>query len=290
MSATRINTSVSAATSPNSAPVKIGILALARDCEATLPSFISWLKDLEQEGFSSVTWVGENGSSDRTRQLLEAASSSSFIVLDTSFMSDVPSRLARMAMGREALLQAAVRADLDAQFICVADLDNVMTSPPTPVVLRSALHYLNDPLIFAVGATSDPFYYDLLSFLAEGHDYRSLQAEIEKAKKHLMTYFQFHRDKIYSNQKRLTITSPLACVSSFNGLCLYRKEEFFQGTYRSYDEANVCEHVNFNLSLARRTGKTMLIVPELRLAMPRDHGPVTFLRFWKDRVYKALNL
>jgi hypothetical protein len=269
-------------------PVRLIVLALARDCAPTLPVFFQWLRDLQGKGFSVTTWVGENGSQDGSRKLLDGAASGTFTVLETSFMAEAPNRLARMALGREALLEVARQQGGETDFVCVVDLDNVMASPPPPDALRAALRYFNDPTIFAIGATSDPYYYDLLSLQAPGHDYRRLQREINEAKKHPFSYYQFQRDRIFSVQRRLAITSAFRCTSSFNGLCLYRTEDFFRGSYRSEEETEICEHISLNHSIAGATGKTMLIVPDLRLSTPADHNPVGFLRFWADRVQKAL--
>jgi len=262
-------------------------LCLARNCEATLPKFFSYLDLLDNWGFHCTSIIGEDSSRDRTRALILDARGSRIELIDTSFMAEEPSRLKRMALGREALLDVYRARRGDENFVCVADLDNVMISPPTPAAVKNAIDRLRlDRSLFALGATSRPVYYDLLSFKANGQDYRSLNTEISKAKKNPLTYFQFHKRRIYKHQRLLTQPEPIPCCSSFNGFCIYNAEDYSLGSYRADDEADVCEHVSFNLSIIRQTGKGMLIAPELFIQTPRDHAPVGVFRFWCDRVGK----
>jgi hypothetical protein len=264
-------------------------LCLARDCEQTIPIFFAYLELLEKYGFHCTGIVGENGSRDRTRMLIEQAVGPRIELLDTTFMAAGASRLERMAIGRQALLERA-RARLEpGEYVCVADLDNVMIAPPDPTGVRTAIERLRTgKALFAVGATSDPVYYDLLSVRADGHDYSKMNAEITDAKRNPLTYFRFHQRRIYRNQRLLTQPEPILCTSSFNGFCLYNGKDYRLGTYRARDEADVCEHVTLNLSIASRTGKAMLIAPELIIQAPADHAPVGFLRFWRDRIAKLL--
>jgi hypothetical protein len=270
-------------------PINILFLCLARNCAGTLPIFFSYLDRLEEHGFRCEGIIGENGSRDNTRALIEQAAGLRIEFLDTFFMARSKSRLVRMAMGRQALLQRAKAREGTEDYVCVADLDNVMAAPPSPEAVRKAIEHLRaNKALFAVGAVSTPVYYDLLSLRANGHDYSKLAVEIAEAKKRPLTYFQFHQRRIYGNQKRIANHEPFPCVSSFNGFCVYNAVDYRLGTYRADDEANVCEHVTFNLSIVRQTGKIMLIAPELVIQTPPDHAPVGFFRFWSDRIVERL--
>jgi hypothetical protein len=270
-------------------PSTILFLGLARDCEATLPIFFRYLGQLRDHGLSCSALVGENGSRDRTRLLLEQASGAQLQVVDTAFMAQGNSRLARMARGRQALLEAAAAMAPEPAYVCVLDLDNVMREPPGPEAVLKAIERLEaDRCLFAVGATSSPVYYDLLALRAEGHDYATLNADLAAAKKRPFTYYQFHRDRIYRHQKAMTRAQPIPCLSSFNGFCLYRAADYWTGTYRGPGEEGLCEHVSLNLAIGRATCKRMLIAPELQVRTPADHAPVTWFRFWLDRLGKVM--
>ena len=196
-----------------------------------------------------------------------------------------------MATGRQALLDALRLKSRTEDFVCVADMDNVMIAPPAPASVEAAIQRLRaDASLFAVAATSAPFFYDLLALRLPGHDYAGLNAEIAAAKKNPFTYFEFHRTRIYRNQCLMTRPEPILCESSFNGLCIYNSVDYRLGDYRAPNEADVSEHVSMNLSISRKTGKRMLIAPDLVIKAPADHEPVGFFRFWTDRARKLLPL
>jgi hypothetical protein len=272
-------------------PISILFLCLARDCADTIPRFFAYLDRLESAGFRCAAIIGENGSSDGTRTLIEEAAGPKITLLDTTLMAGGRSRLVRMAIGRQALLDAAEARGINEDFICVVDLDNVIVNPPSPPAVRAAVERLQaDATIFAVGATSFPVYYDLLSLRVEGYEFLSnLNKEITDAKKRPCSYFRFHQEHIYDNQRLMTRDLPVLCASSFNGFCLYNASDYCLGSYRADDEADVCEHVSLNLSIGRVTGKKMQISRDLVIQAPADHIPVGFFRFWSNRIVKRLS-
>ncbi len=264
-------------------------LGLARNCEATLPNFLGYLDDLEANGLKTTAIVGENASSDRTPEILASARSTRLEVLNTSMMAGGSTRLVRMAIGRQALLERAQSLRLGETYICVADMDNVMLKPPDPSSVSLAIKRLReDRSLFAVGATSYPVYYDLLALRTSDQDYSTLHTELVEAKKNPFTYFQFHKRRIYQNQRLMTVDKPVPCASTFNGFCIYRAEDYYRGSYRDPAESVICEHVSLNLSIGHETGRHMLVLPELRLEAPEDHRPVGFFEFWAGRVLEQL--
>jgi hypothetical protein len=267
-------------------PISVLFLCLARDCADTIPLFFAYLERLAGYGFRYTAIIGENGSSDRTRMLIEEAAGPKITLLDTAFMEEGGSRLIRMAMGRQALLDAAEARGIGEDYICVCDLDNVMAIPPDPAAVRASIERLQtDATLFAIGASSFPVYYDVLSLRIAGCDsLSSLNTEIADAKKRPLSYFRFYQERIYRNQRLMTSAAPILCASSFNGFCLYKASDYRLGSYRAGDEADVCEHVNLNLSIGSITGKKMLISPDLVIQAPADHIPVGFFRFWADRI------
>jgi len=269
--------------------MNILFLCLARNCESTLPTFFSYLEHLRSFGLLCTAIIGENGSRDNTRTLVEQTICPGIELFDTAFMESEKSRLRRMAKGRQALLEAANCRGVDHDYVCVVDLDGVISEPPAPEAVMNGIERLkSDDDLFAIGATSLPVYYDLLSLRTEGHDYSNLNAEIAVAKKRPFSYFHFHQRRIYRNQRLMTRPYPIHCTSSFNGFCLYNASDYWLGTYRAHNEASVCEHVTFNLSIAHATGKRMLILPELTVRAPADHAPVGFFRFWHDRIKEVV--
>lgn len=56
---------------------------------------------------------------------------------------------------------------------------------------------------------------------------------------------------------------PVPVCSAFGGFCIYRAEDFLQGTYDGSD----CEHVTFHASIAQKTGKRLYLNPSQRTVM-----------------------
>jgi hypothetical protein len=270
---------------------EILFLCLARDCAKTFPLFVNYLKRLNSNGFSCSAIIGENNSKDNTREIILQASGSGIELLDTVFMAGVKSRLARMALGRQALLDISRKRIINTDYIIIADLDNAIKAPPESKHIHLAIERMTkDEHLFAVSAASSPVYYDLLSLRADGFEFlENLNREITVAKHKPLDYYRFHQRWIYNNQKKVTSLIPMRCRSSFNGFCLYRATDYFLGSYRADNEADVCEHVSINLSINRQTGKHILIDENLVLKAPEDHLPVNPVKFWLDRIRKHVS-
>jgi GT2 family glycosyltransferase len=264
-------------------------LCLARNCASTLPVFFTYLDQLRKVGISCSAIIGENGSTDSTRDLIQAAKPD-VTLLDTSFMDEVPALRVRIAVGRQALWDAALAREGREEFVCVADLDQAIATPPQPEAVAEAIRVLRaDASLYAVGASSRPVYYDLVSLRAEGFEFLDqLNYAIDRAKKHPLTYYHFHQEHMYSAQKKVTQALPMMCASSFNGFCIYNAIDYRKGCYRAPDEAYICEHVNFNQSVVRETGKKMLVSLSLEIQAPAEHTSVGFLKFWFDRVRRRV--
>ena len=58
-------------------------------------------------------------------------------------------------------------------------------------------------------------------------------------------------------------SDPVPCRSAFGGMCIYRPEAYFSGTYTGHD----CEHVDFHRSVAEATGLRMYLNPAQRIVM-----------------------
>jgi hypothetical protein len=272
---------------PQTSP-ELVFLSLARNCASTLPLFLRFLSELQRSGLSCAALIGENGSMDETRALILEAAPYNVHLCKTDFLETQFKRLVRMAHGREALLTIARERWPDAQYVCVADLDNVFALPPQPHVMREVIATLSkDPSLFALGASTQPVYYDLLALRTPLVDCSTLYSGIKAAQSNPFTYFRFHEQHLYSAQRSISRLVPLRCTSSFNGMCIYKASRYYRGTYRANDEDLVCEHVTMNASISLLFGEEMLISDRLVLATPPDHGPATLFRFLLRRLRKV---
>ena len=77
-------------------------------------------------------------------------------------------------------------------------------------------------------------------------------------------------------------------MSAFNGLCLYRHEDYSRGSYTAGSDFRVCEHLTFNRSIAAATGRAMVIDPTLAVRTPVEHGRRSLPMFWVQRALKGV--
>jgi hypothetical protein len=251
----------------------IVFLGLARDCASTLPGSFRALERLGNAGLGVHLFVGENGSKDNTRSLLErAVHNGQVTVVDTSFMSSAQNRLHRMAVGRERLASEIKSLGHTVNVVGVVDLDEPFLAQLDPDLVATQLERLDDPELFGVSATSRPSYYDLLAFEDEKRSYTYLDRRIKELRRHPVQYYRLFRDVLYTDQERLTSSEDILCTSAFNGLALYKAATFVRGSYLPpYGGPWICEHVTFNRSLAAATGKHMLVNGALVMPAPPEH-------------------
>lgn len=256
-------------------------LALARDCAKTLPSALQALEYFDASGLSVRAVIGENGSKDSTRYLLDHRLVS---VVDTSSMGSVKNRLERMALGRQIVAEHA--KTLNAKAIAVVDLDEPFMASLRADQLRGVLDRLPD--VFAIAASSAPTYYDLLAFEdLNGEGFIGLDDQIRESERNPFRYYSLFRDTIYPAQKRLTINGDLWCRSAFNGLCIYNADAYRVGSYLPVDSYPfICEHITFNRSVSFSTGQRMLVDSTLVLPTPPEHGRRSLCGFVWQRAKK----
>lgn len=264
-------------------------LGLARNCAGTLPGFLTLLDELCAEGSGAFAIIGENGSRDDTRSLLEGADRAGTIkFVPTEFMAREPDRLRRMALGRECLKRELDAARWRPCFVCVADLDSVLARPPSIAALFRAAAKLSRPGVVGVSATSRPHYYDLLAYRDDDLQFDWLLGELGDARQNLFTYRRLFRSRIYPHQDALTTDREIVCLSAFNGLCIYKAQTYRTGSYLD-DGPSRCEHVTFNRSILRDAGDHLLVDPQLVLATPEDHRQEGFVSFVWRRIRRRLS-
>lgn len=266
------------------------VLALARDCALYLPRLFAFLDTLIEGGEQPHAFVGENGSRDGTRALIEARTRDrgDASLVDTAAMSDVHGRYDRMAIGRDIVAAAAAGAGPDDSVILL-DLDSVTERLPTYGQIASAVALLDArPDLAGVAASSRPYYYDLLALRWPGRFDRDVGLEIDRHRRHPLRYYRTFRRQIYPEQRQVTVATDRCCTSAFNGMCVYRARDYFAQTYSVAAPLAVCEHVPFNQAICARGNRRILISDDLPVAMPAEHGPVSAAGFFVGRARKAL--
>lgn len=210
--------------------------------------------------------------------------------MDTSFLAHVPGRLQRMALGRERLAAEVREMGDGVRAVCVVDVDEQFFDSLDPALLVARLQRLeSDDAVFALSATSRPTYYDLLAFEDGCRSFPRLLEQIRQREGHPLAYYRFFRDVFYPAQRSLTTDDDIVCTSAFNGLCLYRRDSFVAGSYLPPAGGEwICEHVTFHRSIARATGRSMVVDGTLVLPTPPEHGHRSLPGFVAQRLVKLV--
>ena len=271
--------------------MRLLFLGLARNCADSLPRFFDFVRKVGALGYRCHIVIGENGSSDGTRDVIRANSSDLDVcVEDTGFIEVHEKRLQRMAVARERLLQMGRERYGHVDFIVVCDLDSVMRRPPAAASFSTAVQHLsNRDDIYAKSASSYPYYYDLLAYNDDIAHNNTLAADIERAKRRPWSYFLFMNRNVYRKQKEVSSQLPRLVVSAFNGMCIYKPNYYLTSSYNIGDDFSRCEHLALNTNIFRSSGRKIWISDTLQIATPDEHGPATFVPFWTKRIVKLIS-
>jgi hypothetical protein len=262
---------------------------LAKDCARTLPNLFLTMDNLRQHGVLCGAGIGENGSKDVTRAMIIECGRPGVELIDTSEVADLSCRLERIARAREIVRLEICEAFSSTSYVCVLDTDDVLGEPVPFASIKVAMDMLDAmPSIYAVSATSLPWYYDLLAYKSGEYDFSRLESEIQSRRRNLLEYYEFHRSFIYPAQRAITHHGTHMVRSAFNGLCIYRFSDYSRGSYTRENNFSSCEHVVFNESVSENGRRNMLIMNDLRVTMPLGHGPSGLIYFFWLRICRTV--
>lgn len=257
----------------------IAVLGLARDCSGTLNLHFEELMKLTEIGFDWYVIIGENASRDSTRNILESASIELPLeIVATDEMAQHSDRLRRMAVGRQLLHEKLQRKSKPPDYVVVIDFD--LSGRGVCQAIGQGVEFLSEnPDYFAVGATSRPRYYDLLAFESPQLSFEWLGATDFTAQSKIDT-LKMHARRIKPAQEALTdYDSTIPCVSTFNGLCIYRYQAFALGTYLDSAETPRCEHITFNRQVGELSRLKIAIHPRVVVDAPSQYVYDSFLGY-----------
>lgn len=256
-------------------------LALARDCAKTIPGALRSLESYDASGLQVHMVVGEDGSKDSSRELLDHHL---VTVVDTSEMSTASNRLERMAIGRQ--IVANHSRDMKTRSFAVVDLDEPFLRSVNVNQLRSSISRFDS--VFAVSAKSSPTYYDLLAYDRGPGNFIHLEDQIREARSNVFKYYELFAYEIYPAQALITNDGDINCISAFNGLAIYEPDAYRSGSYMPSEPGPwVCEHITFNRGVSASTGQEMFVDSTLVLPTPPEHGRRGLFGFIWQRVKKV---
>ena len=263
-------------------------LGLARNIENTIYNFFSSVEKLSKSQQILVI-IGENSSTDKTRNILENYKNKNFefIFLKTDSLKNIKNRISRLTHGRQFLKNFIDQNNFKSKFVSIIDLDSVIKLGFDDECFLLSLKKLekNKETIFGVSAKSKPYYYDLLPLIIKDYfefDVYNIQTQLK-----LFTIYSDRKKFIYDFQKRITKMRDVNTISSHNGLTIYLYEDYLLGNYIN-EKSNkiVSEHINLNKKINQVTNKFILMSNQIQLNTPEEHMPLSLNQFSKKLISK----
>ena len=261
--------------------MKIAFLGLVKDCEHYLPQFFDILDDLKTQGYTCVAILGEDGSTDHSKDLIlqRQEKFSDTIYIDTSEIQRERRRLRRMALGRDLTAAWLKECNQIFDFVVVVDMDNALNGLNASGILRCVddLAVSND--LFGVSGNSRPYYYDILALKSDLFSFNTAaifysNSIVPKWLSYLLYYFLVRKTAFSITRCNSTITVE----SAFNGFCVYKWDKFCLGQYSSNSAFDQCEHITLNCQISQLTGQRIKISQNVFISTPVEHYPTVLHR------------
>lgn len=228
-------------------PYDVIVVGCARNIETYLSGTKEKLEMIKGLFKSTVIYIYENDSNDKTLEILKQWESENFINLISE--KNVPGlRTERLAHGRNILYNKAMEHNFD--YLIVMDLDNVNMDLSSDGI-KSCFNI--EEKWAAVCANQTGNYYDIWA-LRTYDDWMPFDCwYCVNAEKKSQKYCVASRYKnVPSNSK------PIKVKSAFGGFVIYDKKYLGNCTYGNglYDDGNeLCEHVTFNQCILDNGGE-----------------------------------
>lgn len=270
--------------------LEIIFLGLAQNCEKFLDNFFKEIDKISYEKKISV-FIGENGSSDYTFDKIQKKISKNKIYnfIDTTFIEKYQDRIKRLAHARQCLLDKIIELNLRSKFICVLDLDDVINDKFNLNLIHNLCETLikNQDKYFGISLNSKPYYYDILNFESEEFPNMNIK-KLQNNKK--FNSYQERKKFIYKVQKKISQKKIFETISAFNGLCIYKFDEYITSKYLEDTKDQTPEHLYFNRMLSKNLNKKILVTENF-FRMPKEHKPLNnIFQFIFEKFIKYLTI
>ena len=281
--------------------LRVVFAGCARDCSTFLPDTMTNIRSYSKLFKESFTLIIENGSKDKTKEILKKNLNKNDIFLFREDLTNLPNRGKRLESARNIIIET-IRDDenlKNCDLFIVIDLDDVGTYKINENDILKAVEFLfskkNIGAVFAnqLGTYNDmwtlrdqkycktDFWVEVLKFLTKN---KNLSDQISKenlinAKKEIIDKKTFSFDQNMS---------PILVESAFGGFGIYKMESVINNKQKYSGAQNIeviskdkkkiklkyqkCEHVNFNKGIVDQN-LSLYILPFL---INRDYRELTF--------------
>ncbi|WP_077036279.1 glycosyltransferase family 2 protein [Pelomonas sp. KK5] len=246
----------------------IAFVGCARQCADAVEASLRKLDSLGRLFGRHEIHVFENDSTDGTAERVQALAGELPVRLiqETGLAGKLPQRTARLAYGRNALLEAALQSNTD--YVCVADLDGVL-EPGLPSASSFTDAFRIDDCWDAVFPVNAGMYYDIWALrhpvICPG-DYMLRGVDLDASLGQPLAV-HFAATSIQVDWRGLKGWLPVD--SAFGGMGVYKAAALRGARYiGTVDGRETCEHVTLHAQLRRRDAR-LFVSPRFVVA---SHG------------------
>jgi len=251
------------------------IVGCARDCEDFLPAVlknITMIANLYSQAFFVFV---ENDSKDNTRDILRQwliRRAHSLLVCLDGLSAQETRRTARLAIARNAYMEALHPHLEKFDHLVVLDFDNVNTNLISEESLAAAIEFLDSSKENAAVFANQARYYDIWALRHDVWCPGDCWLEVENRPAYLPLHRAVER---YVTNRQLRIhpaAPPVSVQSAFGGLAIYKLNFVRAARYVGVlsNGSEICEHVAFN-GTAVRAGGLLYIFPKLVNQVAPEH-------------------
>jgi hypothetical protein len=269
---------------------EIIFLGLAQNCENYLDNIFKKIDEISYKKKIKI-FIGENGSNDFTFDKIQKKISVNKIYnfIDTTFIEKYQDRIKRLANARQSLIEKIIQLNIKSDYICVVDLDDVINDQFNLNLINSLCEILkkNQDKYFGISLNSKPYYYDILNF--ESEEFPNTNIKQLQNNKSINSY-RNRKKFIYDVQKKISKKKIFEAISAFNGLCIYKFDEFITSKYLEDKKDQTPEHLYFNRRLNKHFNKKILVTDNY-FNMPKEHKPLNnIFQFSFEKIVKYLTI
>ena len=281
--------------------IKVVFAGCARDCSSFLPDTIKNIRTYSKLFKESYTVIVENGSKDKTKEILNQNLSENDLFLFREELTRLPTRGQRLETARNIIIETIRENDKlnDCDLFIMIDLDDVGTYRINDKDISKAVEFLlskkENGAVFAnqLGTYYDvwtlrdqkycknDFWVEALQFLIKN---KNLSEQVSKD-----NFIEAKKEIIDKKTFSFNVTMPPILVqSAFGGFGIYKMKNVLNNKKKYKGVQNIeviskdkkkiklkyqkCEHVNFNKGIVDQNLK-LYILPFL---INRGYGKLTF--------------
>ena len=228
----------------NNMPIKKAsavITGLCKDVEKELPVVLQNMKKMASYFDKSQIIIFENGSKDKTREILSKTDNVT-VIGSNDIVNGITNRIERIMKIRNYILEYVKQKNIHPDYLISCDMDDVLT------------HMEGFETCFETSDWSATFpisngrYYDIYALRNENVQ-SDCWIDIEKAIRNGMDPEMAKEQFVYQHQKDYRNQASFNVISAFNGIGVYKWSKIQHLKY-TIDSQNGCEHVLFHKNIS----------------------------------------